>query len=205
MSKLAVKGSEWTEKIHGFLDPADDRPEHYAAVGRLVSAFNGVDAILNWVLRYQIGADTKKGRAIIGGMRTVDMLSAIKRLAMVTGMAADEFAVLEELHRQIIALKSIRDNVAHKIWAVRGEEMSFSNAHVSRFEDSAEFDVYTVAELNELARYAPHLSERALDLFPNTIARGGRLPSREIPLHLRPAEKTRTKAPHAAPKPPNQP
>jgi hypothetical protein len=176
--------TEWSEKIHGFLDPADDKPEHYAAIGRLVSAFNGIDAILNWVLRYQLGAETKRGRAVIGGMRTGDMLSAIKRLAIVNGMDKATFAALEELHRQIDVLKCVRDDVAHKIWAVRGEEMSFSNSHVSRLEDSADFSIYTITELNELARYAPYLSERMLNFFPGTIARGGPLPSRDIPARL---------------------
>jgi hypothetical protein len=48
--------SEWTEKLHGFLDPADDKPEHFAAVGRLITAFNGIDVILNMILRHQLGA-----------------------------------------------------------------------------------------------------------------------------------------------------
>ena len=125
----------WAEKIHGFLGPAEDRPRHFAAIGRLVTAMNGIDAVLNWILRAQLSADTQIGRAIVGGMRTIDMLSAIKRVAQVTGMPKPDFAVLEELHREIEILKSVRDDVAHRIWSVRGEKMSFSNAHVSRHED----------------------------------------------------------------------
>jgi hypothetical protein len=194
----------WQEKIHGFLAPADDKPEHFAAIGRLVTAMNGIDAVLNWILRAQIGADTKIGRTIVGGMRTNDMLAAIKRVARVSGMSGPEYAALEELHRQIGVFKDVRDNTAHKIWAVRGREMSFSNAHVSRFQDSAEFAVYTIEELNELARYAPYLSERALDFFPKTVARGGRLPSREIPLRLRPTDQSRGKGRRDAQSPKRQ-
>jgi hypothetical protein len=84
--------SEWTEKLHGFLDPADDKPEHFAAIGRLITAFNGIDVILNMILRHQLGAETKIGRAIIGAMRTGDMLASIKRLAKVTGMDAKQLA-----------------------------------------------------------------------------------------------------------------
>jgi hypothetical protein len=89
----------WQEKIHGFLDPADDKPEYFAAIGRLITAFNGIDVILNMILRHQLGAETKIGRAIIGTMRTGDMLASIKRLAKVTGMDSERLAELEHFIR----------------------------------------------------------------------------------------------------------
>jgi hypothetical protein len=101
------------------------------------------------------------------------MLASIKRLAKVTGMDAERLAELDILHQDINRLKEIRDDLAHKVWAVRGNEMSFSNAHVSRYLREADFEIYTIDELNELARYAPHLSERALNIFPGAVSRGG--------------------------------
>ena len=183
--------SEWTEKLHGFLDPADDKPEHFAAIGRLITAFNGIDVILNMILRHQLGAETKIGRAIIGAMRTGDMLASIKRLAKVTGMDDERLAELEALHQDINGLKDIRDDLAHKVWAVRGNEMSFSNAHVSRYLHEADFEIYTIDELNELARYAPHLSERALNIFPGAVSRAGdyKFVPKENPARLRAASK----------------
>jgi transposase InsO family protein len=59
--------------------------------------------------------------------------------------------------------------------------MSFSNAYVSRREDVADFAVYSIGELNELARYAPTLSHWAPDLFPDTLHRGDRPPPPPIP------------------------
>jgi hypothetical protein len=146
---------EWEERIHGFLKPEEDKPEHFAAVGRLITAFNGIDVILNMVLRSQLVTEPKVGRAIIGGMRTGDMLSAIKRLAKVSDMDEGTFKDLERLCQDIENLKSIRDDAAHKVWAVRGREMSFSNYYISRLEGAAEFITYTIDELNDLARYAP--------------------------------------------------
>lgn len=182
--------SEWEEKIHGFLDPADDRPEHFAAIGRLITAFNGLDVILNMILRYQLGAESAIGRAIIGGMRTGDMLSAIQRLAKLRDMTPDQLSELEELGQDIAALKNIRDYVAHKVWAINGDQMSFSNYYVSRSQSSADISVYTVSELNDLARYTPYLSERAGNLFPGTFFQDGSLPSREKPARLRSQDRT---------------
>lgn len=189
---------KWQEKLHGFLDPAEDKPEHFAAIGRLITAFNGVDVILNMILRYQIGAETQVGRAIIGGMRTGDMLAAIQRLAKLREMTDAQLDELEALRQDIAAFKNVRDNVAHKVWAIRGEQMSFSNAHVSRFQDSAEFDIYAVSELNDLARYAPYLSERALALFPGAIYYGGKLPSRGKPALLQKKDRNQDKSRHDA-------
>jgi hypothetical protein len=167
-----MRSDTWQEKIHGFLDPADDKPEHFAAIGRLITAFNGIDVILNMILRHQINADTKIGRAIIGGMRTDDMLSSIKRVANLTRLDEERLAQLDELHQDIRAFKDIRDNLAHRVWAVRNEEMCFTNYYTGRRMDVADFEIYTIAELNELARYAPHLSERALKLFPEATPQG---------------------------------
>jgi hypothetical protein len=177
-----LQPSEWQEKIHGFLDPADDKPEHYAAIGRLVTAFNGIDAVLNWILRKQLGTDTAIARTIVGGMRTVDMLSAIKRVARLSNMEESRFKEWERLETDITEFKKIRDDAAHRIWAVKGNEFAFSNVHIARSDDAAEIRTCTVNEINDLARYARYLSERALDLFPDTVGRSQeRLPSRERP------------------------
>jgi hypothetical protein len=50
--------------------------------------------------------------------------------------------------------------------------MAFSNYYVSRRIDVTDIEIYTIEELNELARYAPHLSQRALKLFPETAPQG---------------------------------
>jgi hypothetical protein len=189
---------DWQEKIHGFLKPEEDKPEHFAAIGRLVTAFNGIEVVLNWILRSLLGADTKVGRAIVGGMRANDMLAAIKRVAKATERSDEDLKKLDDLQQNIKAMKDIRDHAAHRIWAVAERQMAFTNHHLSRFEQSAEVDIYTIEELNDVARYAPYLSERALELFPDAIARipGDKLPSREKPLPLRTHNQTQEKDPH---------
>jgi hypothetical protein len=192
---LLMLGSQWREKIHGFLEPEEDQPEHFAAIGRLVTAFNGIDVILNLILRSQLGVETKVGRAVIGGMRTGDMLSSLRRLARVQGKQTEWFEQFEDLRSDIQSLKNIRDDVAHKIWAVNERQMQFSNSYVAREDELIERTVYTVEEINELACYAPHLSERALDLFPGTVSPPiGKLPSRDKPARLQSQDQNRGKS-----------
>lgn len=176
----------WEERIHGFLEPDDDKPEQFAAIGRLITAFNGVEVILAWIVRAQIG-DNKVSRAITGGMRGGDTIAAIKRAAKARSLPDDTLIALDQLAQDIQALRDIRDYVAHRIWAVNGRQMAFTNYHHARFVESADVAIYTIDELNELARYAPYLSERALDLFPETITRAGdyKLPLRDKPARLK--------------------
>jgi hypothetical protein len=65
--------------------------------------------------------------------------------------------------------------------------MAFTNYYVSRRVDVADIEIYTIEELNELARYAPHLSERALNLFPGVAYQVGdyKFIPREKPARLR--------------------
>ena len=169
-----MRTDTWQEKIHGFLDRADDKPEHFAAIGRLITAFNGIDVILNMILRHQLNADkNRSGGNWWNANRRYAVLNQ-QRIANVTGMDQERLAELDELHQDIRALKDIRDDLAHKVWAVRNDEMSFTNYYVSRRVDVADFEIYTIAELNELARYAPHLSERAL-ILPRSGLPSGRL------------------------------
>ncbi len=186
MADEPIVRSEWQEKLHGFISENDtDKTEHLAAIGRIVTAFNGIEVMLNQILRGQIGGDAKKARLLVGAMRLKDMMDGLRRLVALAEWPTEQTQKLEELFRQINALKLVRDDVAHRVWAVRGREMSFSTAHVSRREDSAEFAIYTIDELNELARYAPALSMRALDLFPDTMFRAGQPPSPPMPERLR--------------------
>jgi hypothetical protein len=156
------------ERIHGFLEPDNDMPDHFAAVGRVVTAFNGIDVILNIILRAQLGVETKIGRAVIGGMRTGDMLSAIRRLAKAQGKDGAWLAEYERVRKDIQTFKDIRDDVAHKIWAVADRQMRFSNSYVARDDDGIETEIYSIDDLNALARYAARLSEEMLNLFPGT-------------------------------------
>jgi hypothetical protein len=202
-----VDPAGWQEKIHGFLKPEEDKPEHFAAIGRLITAFNGIEVVLNWLLRGILGADTKIGRAIVGGMRGGDMLAAIKRVAVATGMTDDKLKELDQLQQDIQTLRDVRDHAAHRIWAANGRVIAFSNYHHARKVESADVAFYTIDELNELARYAPYLSERAMDLFPEAVLRveGDRLPPRDIPARLRNRDQNQGKPPRNALKPARQP
>jgi hypothetical protein len=60
--------NRWTEKIHGFLGPKDDKPKHFASIGRLITGFNGVEVIIAWILRCLVGSDDEIGRVLTGGM-----------------------------------------------------------------------------------------------------------------------------------------
>jgi hypothetical protein len=174
----------WQEKLHGFVDPQDDKTEQLAAIGRLVTAMNGIDVILTRLLMKQFKKPVV-GRAMIGGMRTGDMLSSLKRIAKVTRMSPARQKKLESVCQDIESYKTIRDDVAHKIWAFSSQgRMGFSNAHVSRFEDSANIAIYTHTELNELASYARYLSLEIARVFPRAFPMIGQLPSRNRPALL---------------------
>lgn len=51
-----IQNLKWQEKLHGFIGENDtDKTEHLAAIGRIITAFNGIEVMLNSILRGQIG------------------------------------------------------------------------------------------------------------------------------------------------------
>src|SRR4051794_36290094 len=69
-----------------FAEPANDLPEHYASIGRLITAFSKIERALNEVIRSVIGQHAGAGlseqmsRALTGEMRAGDLVAQLRRL-----------------------------------------------------------------------------------------------------------------------------
>jgi hypothetical protein len=63
-----------------FEEPEGDLPEHYAAIGRLVTGFSRIEHALNGVVRTLLGLPEELARAMTGEMRAGDLMATIKRI-----------------------------------------------------------------------------------------------------------------------------
>jgi hypothetical protein len=94
---------------------------------------------------------------------------------------------MDHLFDEIRRLKSVRDHIAHRRFYVCQRQMAFTNSETARSLIQEEYDLYSIDELNDFARYAAHLTSRAnLILNPeavkHAVAQG--VPFLEIPPRL---------------------
>ena len=69
-----------TEKREPFKFPVGPLPDHYAAIGRLITSFSMIEGRLNEIMRGFLGLPDEIGRLVTGEMRTDDLMSALRRL-----------------------------------------------------------------------------------------------------------------------------
>ena len=70
-----------TEKREPFKFPVGPLPDHYAAIGRLITSFSMIEGRLNEIMRGFLGLPDEIGRLVTGEMRTDDLMSALRRIA----------------------------------------------------------------------------------------------------------------------------
>jgi hypothetical protein len=162
------------EEPNTFVTPKEDLPEHYAAVGRVIIGFSNIERALNETLRFIINVSEEVSRAVTGEMRAVDLISAIRRVvrarerdAIISGAAKPPNPpAMEPLFVEIHNLKLVRDHIAHHRFFVFEREMIFTNTDTARSSIDAQFNHYTVDDLNEMAAYAERLVKRVYRLRP---------------------------------------
>jgi hypothetical protein len=164
----------------GFKSIDGAEPKHYAAIGRfLVAVGTHIDAPLNVQLEVQLGSvELDTARALIGEMRTQDVMSGLRRI--VAGRRGTEDAVkeIDALFREISVLRATRDVVAHRACMVGDDRLAFHNVTVAKAIDAMKVEIYTLTELEEFSQYAKRLGFRIKQLFaaqrpiePNPAAR----------------------------------
>jgi hypothetical protein len=174
-----------------FEEPDGDLPEHYAAIGRLITSFSTIEHALNQVLRTLLGLSEEVGRAVIGEMRAGDLMAALTRV--LEARARDEIiaqsekgarispealrkaianreaehatnpirVAMRQLFDEIRRLKIIRDDIAHRRFYVGGREMVFTNADTARSLLTTQYNSYSIEDLNDLTIYAKRLAARS--------------------------------------------
>jgi hypothetical protein len=194
-----------------FDEAKGELPEHYASIGRLITALSNIERALNAVLRSVIGQHVGAGlseemsRALTGEMRAGELITHLRRLlearerdAAIAGAARPPKPdAMEPLFKEIQDLKLVRDRVAHHRFFVRERAMIFTNADTARSTPAAQFNLYSVEELNEMAEYAGRLTARLyllrgalfLDSAGAAMTRDPAL--LEIPARLRIANRSR--------------
>jgi hypothetical protein len=110
--------------------PEGDLPEHYAAIGRLTTSFSAIEWRLNRVLRALLDVQEEVARAVSGEMRAGDLSRAIARVINARRLAdlidkksspLPRREIYKPLFNEINALKSIRDDIAHRRFFLRRE------------------------------------------------------------------------------------
>jgi hypothetical protein len=182
-----------------FDEPTGDLPEHYAAIGRLITSFSNIERALNDVLRTVVNLSQEMGRAVTGEMRAADLIAALRRVVKARELDAITAQrevppnpdAMDPLFTEIGNLKVIRDHIAHHRFLVRERELLFINMDTARNTTAVQFNRYSVEELNEMAEYAGRLASRVYLLrgalmLETAVARMTRDPTLlEIPARLR--------------------
>ena len=87
--------------------------DFHKAYGRFVIAWADAEAELYLVLKAYAKVSDAVARAVFSGARAGNMIDFIRAIAHNTEMAADRRTDLEHVFRQMTAIKSMRDRLAH--------------------------------------------------------------------------------------------
>jgi hypothetical protein len=154
----------------GFKPLAQAKPRHFAAIGRfLTTVSNEIDVPLVSCLQTQIAANEDGiTRIVLGGMTIGDVMSTIRRIAMLRNPGDTVVADINKLFEEISVLREHRNVVAHNTFLVKGNRLAFHNAISARTEAQLDVYIYRLDELDEFVRYSKNLGYRIAAL-------GGRL------------------------------
>src|SRR5688572_19848097 len=119
------------QSLEGYEFPKGTTDAHFAAIGRFVCSFAQVEVFLHFLLRDMLGLEETISRALLGEARAGDLMSDIKRISLARKDRQEIVAATELVFGKIGVLKDKRDHVAHRLFAVKGEDMAFHNQYIS--------------------------------------------------------------------------
>lgn len=138
--------------LDGFGVTTGDQPEHYAAIGRLITAFGKVEICIHDAVFKLLGINVRAGRLVSGAQRYSDNVRLVRDLAKMCDLLHSD--VLNRGLDHGNRLKLIRDIIAHRTWAFREREMAFSSFWTSRTMSNEDVEVYSIEYLNTVADHA---------------------------------------------------
>jgi hypothetical protein len=155
----------------GFKNIDEAEPKHFAAIGKFIVTFaTEIDHALNLILENQIGSlELDTGRAVVGEMRSSDVMSILKRIVASRPTGASALPELSELFYEIEVLRGVRDIVTHKSCMVSDNRLAFHNILVAKTGAAIKADIYTLDEVEEFSLYAQRLGFRIAKTFSQTI------------------------------------
>ena len=138
--------------------------EHFAAIGRFILTFSGIEIAMVRLFRDLLNVPDLVAMALQGDGRPASSAKLIRRLFDLAYPDDERAKRLQGILADIAALKVIRDNLAHRPFACRGERMAFFGGLTAK-TFSFDCDFYSVEELLEGAEFADLLSEGLADLI----------------------------------------
>jgi len=151
----------------GFRPIGDGDVEHFAAIGRFIHSMStSVDNTLKVLLQFQLGIDDDIGRrALLGEMRTENVIAAIKLIASQQSLEQTVTQELASVLDEVAKLRPIRNVLAHRECMVAGDKLAFHNATHAKAEARIDISIYSLSDLNEFSVSATHLRFRIMSLF----------------------------------------
>lgn len=139
-----------------FCEEPSDR--HFAVIGRFMLAFSGLEIAMVRTFRTALGVTEEIARALQSDGRPASSAKVLKRIFAVRypdnqddNKGRNE--VLEQLLGDVAVLKVVRDNLAHRPFAYKGDRMVFFGFYTAKTFDW-ECEIYSIDDLRESAEYA---------------------------------------------------
>jgi len=116
----------------------DEEAPFFYTFGKFICAFATVETIVHIVFRSIAKLEDKKARAIIGGMRLVDVTGILLRMAELSEMGIKKKTELRMLLDQLNAISILRHALIHRGAVVIGSEITSANYVTAKTVESIE-------------------------------------------------------------------
>jgi hypothetical protein len=116
----------------------DEQAPFFYEFGKFISLFSMIETFAHVVFRYVANLDDKKSRAIIGGMRLIDVTGILLRLTELSEADIKKKTELRVLLNQLNAIATLRHALIHRGATVIGSQITSMNSLTAKTVESIE-------------------------------------------------------------------
>lgn len=133
----------------------DDK--YFAELGRFVAAYAQLEMYVRIIAQNLIGLDIEVSRALIGGMRLVDLMQSVKRIAIAKKTDQQFYDALDKHFSDVSDLSAFRDKLVHRQLNLVGGKMVLSNIGSAKSQHHIEVDFMETAGIRAKSEEAMRL------------------------------------------------
>jgi hypothetical protein len=142
-------GRQTTDLAAAFATTAlsQDETAYFAALGRMIAAYAGAEAGVQFLARYLSGLSDAKARAVFGGMRLPDLTDRIRQMMRIDKRPKGISDDVEDCLAQLNVIAKQRHKLVHRMVEYAGSHLSVSNALTAKSLAAIEADVFSERDL----------------------------------------------------------
>lgn len=144
------------DKKHGRFE-GNAQVKHYTAVGQLITAFSSLEISITHYYRDLVDLPYRVAMEMAGDGRSGSLVTMIRRILP---LLCDDLNIrmrVESVLTDVSSVKKVRDHLAHRPFAVSGDNMAFFNGFTAR-NLKGDIAVYSLDDLKECCTFCSRLS-----------------------------------------------